>query len=116
MRLRLPMAHGGLATSVGTFQTPASWNARPDGAPRPVSTRASASCTTGFPSIARRLRGRGWSDHEGSASKPELVIRGEYLLRVPRAAFASGIRLRQGFANLRRSYGRNLRRTCRGHG
>ena len=101
-RPKSPMAPGGSATSVGTCQTPANSNAPRDGAPRPMSTTASGSCTSGFPSIAGRLRRRGWSDHEGSADKPELVIRRQYLFRMPRAAFAAGIRLRQGSADARR--------------
>jgi hypothetical protein len=71
--------------------------------PKTLSTTAFGSCTTGFPSIAGQLRRRGLSDHEGSADKPKLVIRGQYLFWMLRTAFTSRIRLRQGFADARRS-------------
>src|SRR5438270_14013034 len=113
MHPKSPTAPGGSATSAGTCQTPASSNGRRDGARRSTSRKGFGSYINGLRSIAGRLLRRGWSDHEGSADKPELVIRGQYLFRVPRTAFSAGVWLRKGSVGARGPYCRNFRCTCR---
>ena len=102
------------ATSATTCRTATNFGGRRAGGRGSASRRGFGGCTTGCPraSAARRHSRRRSAPRrrcEDRAGQPALVVRGQHLLRVPRAASAARVRLCPGAARRGRTRGADLR-------